>query len=281
MEISVLKAELEKLHPASLGWALSCCRRDTTEAEEVLQTVYLKILQGKAVYRGESKLQTWLFAVIRKTAISERRKQWLRTLIPLSGSTSNDNRKLESEFERSEMHERFQQALAQLPVRQRETLHLVFNQDLSLSEAAEVMNISVGSARRHYERGKQRLRAVTAAVVVLAAVSSFALWSKYNSIQNVLNITPLEIPAPAKPQLSQFAAVVESPRAPRQHQKRTMRPRETENTYLREAALLSHWQSPTQNFMQSPGGVSFSSLPQLDQSAKDLESFLPKKESNR
>jgi RNA polymerase sigma-70 factor (ECF subfamily) len=157
MEISALKAELEKLHPASFGWALSCCRRNAADAEEVLQTVYLKILQGKAVYRGESKLQTWLFAVIRKTAISERRRQWLRTLIPVAGKTSED--RLESDFERSELQQRFQQALAQLPARQRETLHLVFYQDLSLSEAAEVMNISVGSARRHYERGKQRLRA--------------------------------------------------------------------------------------------------------------------------
>ena len=156
MEISELKAELERLHPASFGWALSCCGRNPAEAEEVLQTVYLKILQGKAIYRGESKLQTWLFAVIRKTAISERRKQWLRTLISLPVTTSED---LGSEFERSEMQQRFQQALAQLPARQRETLHLVFYQDLSLSEAAEVMNISVGSARRHYERGKKRLRA--------------------------------------------------------------------------------------------------------------------------
>ena len=156
MEITDLKAELEKLHPASFGWALSCCGRNPAEAEEVLQTVYLKILQGKAIYRGESSLQTWLFAVIRKTAISERRKQWLRTLISLPVTTSED---LGSEFERSEMQQRFQQALAQLPARQRETLHLVFYHDLSLSEAAEVMNISVGSARRHYERGKKRLRA--------------------------------------------------------------------------------------------------------------------------
>jgi RNA polymerase sigma-70 factor, ECF subfamily len=162
MEISELKAELEKLHPASFGWALSCCRRNHAEAEEVLQTVYLKILQGKAIYRGESKLQTWLFAVIRKTAMNERRKQWLRTLISIPGTTSEVHSELESESERSEMQQQFQQALAQLPARQRETLHLVFYQDLSLSEAAEVMNISVGSARRHYERGKKRLRTALA-----------------------------------------------------------------------------------------------------------------------
>lgn len=163
MELAELKAELEKLHPASFGWALNCCRRNHAEAEEVLQMVYLKILQGKATYRGECKLQTWLFAVIRKTAITERRKQLLRTL--KSGAVtqsqtvrSNPSSQPDSDLERSEMQRRFQRALGQLPTRQRETLHLVFYQDLSLSEAAEVMNISIGSARRHYERGKKRLR---------------------------------------------------------------------------------------------------------------------------
>ena len=158
MEISELKAELEKLHQASFGWALNCCRHNGIEAEEVLQIVYLKILQGKAVYRGESKLRTWLFAVIRKTAVSERRRHAVRTLIANSRTSRQPCSQPEIEFERSEIQRRFQQALGRLPARQRETLHLVFYQDLSLSEAAEVMNISIGSARRHYERGKKQLR---------------------------------------------------------------------------------------------------------------------------
>ena len=49
MEIAELKAELERLHQASFGWALHCCAHNRAEAEDVLQTVYLKILQGKAV----------------------------------------------------------------------------------------------------------------------------------------------------------------------------------------------------------------------------------------
>jgi RNA polymerase sigma factor (sigma-70 family) len=159
MEISELKAELEKLHQASYGWALNCCRRDPSEAEEVLQMVYLKILQGKAVYRSESKLQTWLFAVIRKTAVSERRRHLLRALKAIAVKQAETaGPQIEVVLEQSETQRRFQEALAQLPARQRETLHLVFYQDLSLSEAAEVMNISLGSTRRHYERGKKRLR---------------------------------------------------------------------------------------------------------------------------
>lgn len=162
MDTAELKAELEKHHQASFGWALSCCRHNRADAEEVLQTVYLKILQGKARYRGEASLQTWLFAVIRKTAISERRRQLLRTLTSIGGAPKAQNDSSNSqpavEFERSEMQRRFQQALNCLPARQRETLHLVFYQDLTLREAAVVMGVSIGSARQHYERGKKRLR---------------------------------------------------------------------------------------------------------------------------
>ena len=163
MDIAELKAELEQHHAACFGWALSCCARDRGEAEEVLQTVYLKILEGKACFRGEASLKTWLFAVIRKTAIGEHRKNLLRKL---RWSDSSESEKtlvspLEqpgAAFEKSETQALFQSAMESLPRRQREALHLVFYQDLSLSEAAEVMGISIGSARQHYDRGKKRLR---------------------------------------------------------------------------------------------------------------------------
>ena len=163
MDISELKAELEILHSASFGWAMSCCRRDRAEAEEVLQTVYLKILEGKACFRGESSLKTWLFAVIRKTAIGEHRKNLLRKLRWSDGSDQAATQVSQADepglaFDKSEAQAVFQRALKTLPRRQREALHLVFYEDLTLSETADVMGISIGSARQHYERGKKRLR---------------------------------------------------------------------------------------------------------------------------
>jgi len=163
MQIAELKAELERLHSASFGWALSCCRRDQTEAEEVLQTVYLKILEGKARFGGESSLKTWLFAVIRKTAATEYRRRLLRSF-RLTGDPEEMverfaiNESQSAGFERSELQGHFQNAMKSLPRRQREALHLVFYEDLSLREAADVMGVSIGSARQHYERGKKRLR---------------------------------------------------------------------------------------------------------------------------
>ena len=51
-------------------------------------------------------------------------------------------------------------ALKQLSERQQSVLHLVFYQDLTIEEAAELLNISLGSARTHYQRGKERLKKI-------------------------------------------------------------------------------------------------------------------------
>src|SRR5436305_1404383 len=68
-----IQRSLAELHPASAGWALSCCRWDREEAEEVLQVAYLKILDGRARFGGRSSFRTWLFGVIRRTAAEQRR----------------------------------------------------------------------------------------------------------------------------------------------------------------------------------------------------------------
>ena len=49
-----LKNQLATLHPKSFAWAMACCRYDRVEAEEVLQTSYLKILSGRARSRPQA-----------------------------------------------------------------------------------------------------------------------------------------------------------------------------------------------------------------------------------
>ena len=162
MENDELKVVLEQHHPSSFGWAMACCRRDPSEAEEVLQIVYLKVLEGKARFNGSASFKTWLFAVIRKTASDQRRKSLLRALTMLKAAerrTSANSAEHPDELAyRTEIQSMFQRALARLPRRQREALELVFYHDLNIQEAAAVMGVSLGSARTHYERGKKRLR---------------------------------------------------------------------------------------------------------------------------
>ncbi len=162
MNSDELRAELEEHHRESYGWALSCCAHNPAEAENVLQAVYLKTLECKARFDGRASFKTWLFAVIRKTAIDERRRHWLRRFFidrykESIGRTTCVERPDEAIY-RSEIRALFLKAVAELPQRQREVLQLVFYHDLSLAEAADVMGVSLGSTRTHYERGKHRLR---------------------------------------------------------------------------------------------------------------------------
>lgn len=158
-----LLAALERHHADCLGWAIVCCGFDPSEASDVLQDTYLKVLDGRAVFRGESSFRTWLFGVVRRTA-SEYRRNVLRRLASLargqSDGLSADAPDPHELIDRRALALRLRQALISLPARQRQVLHLVFHDDLTVEAAAGVMGVTIGSARTHYARGKDRLRAL-------------------------------------------------------------------------------------------------------------------------
>jgi RNA polymerase sigma factor (sigma-70 family) len=160
MRDAELEQELERHHRAAYGWALACCRWDTTVAEDVLQTAYLKVLDGRARFSGRSAFRTWLFGVIWRSAAEERRRQALHRFVPLGVVAAQRDAQADARLVASEEAARLTAALRELPARQRELLHLVFYQDLSIADAAGVLGIALGTARTHYERGKKRLRAL-------------------------------------------------------------------------------------------------------------------------
>jgi len=126
MNTEAIQALLAECHRASYGWAIGCCAGSRTEAEEVLQVVYVKILEGEARYDGRAAFKTWLFAVIRRTAADERRRAVLcrlrlmklheRTLIDVQTREAT----LPSSTEQSGLRTLLRDRLAQLPRRQQE-----------------------------------------------------------------------------------------------------------------------------------------------------------------
>jgi len=154
---SDLGAEVEALHPDAFAWALACCGRDRSLAEEVLQMAYVKVLSGEARFEGRSALKTFLYGVIRRTAAGERRRTRL-----VAGRLARFARlsPRPAPVEEPPDVAPLARALLRLSARQREVLHLVFSEDFTVEGAAVVMGIGVGSARVHYDRGKKRLRAL-------------------------------------------------------------------------------------------------------------------------
>lgn len=163
MDLSDLRNQLAELQPRSFGWAMSCSGGDIGLAEDILQLSCLKVLNGNAkfVQTDTASFATWFFGVIRLTAKEEKRRHHLRRLrllsyIPPSESfASACPDKLLIENERAA---EIRKGLNLLSSRQQEVLHLVFYEDFTIEEASIIMAISIGAARQHYSRGKERLR---------------------------------------------------------------------------------------------------------------------------
>lgn len=157
-----LAAQLAALHPDAFGWALSCCGGDRAAAEDVLQSSYMKVLEGRARFDGRASFRTWVFAVVRRTAAEERRRAALRRWWPLSsgnaGEPADPDPGPAARTADADEAARLRARLRRLPRRQREVLHLVFYQELTIAAAADVMGVTLGTARTHYERGKAALR---------------------------------------------------------------------------------------------------------------------------
>jgi RNA polymerase sigma-70 factor (ECF subfamily) len=161
-DADTIRQQLEVLHGESFAWALACGTYHPSEAEDVLQMTYLKILDGRVRYEGRSAFKTWLFGVIRMTAREQRRRtlwRWLRWA-PVEEADARPAVEAapDEAAARDETIEQVRKACLRLPQRQREVLALVFHHALGLDEAAAVMGVSPGSARKHYQRGKESLR---------------------------------------------------------------------------------------------------------------------------
>lgn len=138
-------------------------------------------------------------------------------------------------------------------------------------------------------RFSKSLVVVAATLMVAVTVLFVALSQRESSQDKWRDKAPIEKNAqnggpqtsPSKPQ----ALEPGNKRRTRSHsqRRRTLaRRQQHERALERQAAMLANWRSPTQNFMTSPAGPLFTSLPQLNESVKDLQSFLPNdKESNR
>jgi RNA polymerase sigma factor (sigma-70 family) len=137
-------------HRDAYLWARQCCSFNDDLAKDVLQQVYLKILEGKATLNDEEKAKTWIFSIIRYTAIDHLRK----TGKIISIEDAEEIADIEEEIDLTD----YKAIISLLPRMQQEVILMVFYHQMTIEQSAEVLEISIGTARTHYDRGKKNLK---------------------------------------------------------------------------------------------------------------------------
>ncbi|MCB1386421.1 MAG: RNA polymerase sigma factor [Nitratireductor sp.] len=125
-------------------------------AEDVVQTVCMRLGEAIRQWRGEGSVRTWLYRLIfnasqdalRGMMREKRRVEAFGSYLAIA-DTGEDAASGEG---------RLWQQVAQLPDKQREAVQLVYGEGLSHGEAAEIMECAESTVSWHVHAAKKRLR---------------------------------------------------------------------------------------------------------------------------
>lgn len=127
--------------------------------QDTLERAWLKrsLWQADAAL-GARSLGAWLFAVMHNVFINEVRRR--RPTEPLDAHEDELEQPAAARADSGVALRDLQRALAQLPVEQREVVLLVGLEGLSYDEAAQALEVPIGTVMSRLSRGRERLRQV-------------------------------------------------------------------------------------------------------------------------
>jgi RNA polymerase sigma-70 factor (ECF subfamily) len=142
---------------------------DEDLAETLTQECFLKAYQGRASFRGDCSVSTWLFSIannlIRDQLRTKKFQFWrkaraqaidideLASFLP-SGASSPETTLLAKE-----RMKRVQEALAGLSVNQRRVFLLKFSEEMDLDEISATIGMPVNTIKTHLRRAVMAIRA--------------------------------------------------------------------------------------------------------------------------
>ena len=154
----------DRYHRLVLSIALKIVR-DTAEAEDVTQNVFLEIFRSVAQFdpaRGTTK--TWVLQYAYHRSINRRQQLNARHFYEQTSIEEVERLMPESSllgrFSHHELKHLLRQGLATLSRQQRQVLELASYDGLSMSEIASKTGESVSNVRHYYYRGLKKLRSL-------------------------------------------------------------------------------------------------------------------------
>ena len=129
------------------------------EVQDVVQEVFLSVLQNLKRFRGESKLSTWLTAIALNKCRSHRRRRLLRprSLLRLARNLVAPRDQVPPS-EAAEIHQELRRAVQQLSSKYREPIVLRYFEEMSASEIGQVLGVSLNGVEVRLTRARRKLR---------------------------------------------------------------------------------------------------------------------------
>lgn len=132
---------------------------DVHAAEDVTQDALIAALERLDDCRTPEKFAAWLVRIARNKAHNFRRRERVRTALPLEAADRvSSGPDPSQEAARSELRERLLAAMDQLTERQREALYLFDVEGLRHAEIAKLLGLREGNVRYHLFQARRALR---------------------------------------------------------------------------------------------------------------------------
>ncbi|WP_216831459.1 RNA polymerase sigma factor SigX [Alkalihalobacterium elongatum] len=154
----------EKYHQSLFQFIFYMVRSRET-AEELVQEVYIKVLQSYVSFEGKSSEKTWLYSIARNVAIDWIRKQnrqkrkWLGLLGPIEKEDIRDTAPLpEDVVTQSEELRLIYKGLEKCSADQQQVIILRYVQSLTITETAKVLGWSESKVKTTTHRAIKALK---------------------------------------------------------------------------------------------------------------------------
>jgi RNA polymerase sigma-70 factor (ECF subfamily) len=132
--------------------------RNPHDADDVVQIAVERALTRLDQWRRGARLDSWMFTIVRNAWIDELRSRGRRGKVFL-GAEAGENIGTDSMARETELLS-VQSAMARLPEDQREAISLVLVEGLPYKEAAEVLDVPIGTLTSRLARGREALQAL-------------------------------------------------------------------------------------------------------------------------
>ena len=145
-------------HLAALSRYARSLTRDAPDAEDLVHDALVRAYDRRHSFRPDGDLRRWLFAVLHNTFIDGARRRRVEQS-RLDAAAAGAPQSSEPDQEHAAEVARVRGAFASLPADQRAVLHLVVSEGLSYQEAAQVLDLPIGTVMSRLARGRAALRA--------------------------------------------------------------------------------------------------------------------------